>query len=174
MKKLVVAAVAAVVTASLNAPVASAQTRAYPDHDGGPGTAITGITVENAIHVLRVNSRHKSVLLEDTVWIDSRMGDPGPEYRINGLANSDALTFQRVESFKTQVGLPWDCPGARARSDNFAPKAISRVTIPQTCISGPGKVRVQTQSKNKNGYVDWAPNRGTYWQNFFTPWVYKG
>ena len=174
MKKLAVGALSAVLAVSLGAAPAAAETRTYPDRDGGVATAIVTVTVDNGARALRVTMKHKRVLYEDVVWIDSRAADPGPEYRVSFLANSDALSFRRVESFKTGAGKPWACSNAVARSDNFAPGAKSWVKIPQGCLSGPGKVRVQTQSMNHKGVVDMAPNKGKYGPAWFTPWVPQG
>lgn len=175
MKKLAVSALSAVLTVSLGAAPAAAQTRTFPDRDGGVATAIVTVTVDNGAKALRVTSKHKRLMYEDTVWIDTRPADPGPEYRVSGLANSDALSFQRVETFKTKVGKPWSCSNAEARSNNSAPGANSWIKIPQSCLRGPGQVRVQTRSVSHTGVVDMAPNRGTYWPcGLFTPWVAKG
>ncbi len=174
MKKLMVGAMSAVLAVSLGAGPASAETRTYPDRDGGVGTAIVTVTVDNGAKALRVTMKHKRVLYEDVVWIDTRAADPGPEYRVSFLANSDALSFRRVETFKTKAGKPWSCSNAVARSDNFAPGANSWIKIPQGCLNGPGKVRVQTRSESYKGVVDFAPNKGTYGPAWFTPWVPKG
>ncbi len=174
MKKLAVGALSAVLTVALGAAPAAAQTRTFPDRDGGVATAIVTVTVENGAEALKVTSKHKRLMYEDTVWIDTRAADPGPEYRVSGLANSDALSFQRVETFKTKVGKPWACSNAEARSNNSAPGANSWIKIPQSCLRGPGQVRVQTMSESYKHVVDFAPNKGTYGPAWFTPWVPKG
>ncbi len=174
MKKLAVGALSAVLAVSLGAGPAAAETRTYPDRDGGVATAIVTVTVDNGARALRVTMKHKRVLHEDVVWIDTRPADPGPEYRIYGLANTDSISFQRVETFRTKFGKPWDCPNAVMRSDNTVPGAKSWVKVPQSCLRGPGQVRVQTKSKSQSGVVDFAPNKGTYGPAWFTPWVPKG
>lgn len=175
MKKLLVGAAAAALTVSLSAPPAEAQTSTYLDKDGGVGTAIRSITVNNTAKSLRVTMKHKKLLYGDTVWIDSRPGDAGPEYRVMFLANSDSISLERVESFKTKSGAAWSCAGAEVRSDNFAPGANSWIDIPRKCLKGPGKVRIQTESWSKHNVRDRAPNRGTYWPGrWFTPWVMAG
>ncbi len=174
MRKTAAGAISAVLTVFVGGLPAAAQTQTYFDRDGGPGTAIVSVTVDNGAKALRVTTKHRRLMYEDVWWIDTRPADPGPEYRVSGLANSDALSFSQVESFKTKVGKPWACSNAVARSDNTVPGAKSWIKIPQGCLNGPGQVRVQTMSTNHKGVVDVAPNKGTYGPAWFTPWVPQG
>ena len=174
MRKIAAGAISAVLTVFVGGLPAAAQTQTYLDRDGGPGTAIQSVTVENGSQALRVTMKHKRVLHKDVVWIDTRASDPGPEYRVSFLANSDSLSFRRVESFQTGAGKPWACSNAEAHSNNSAPGARSWINIPQGCLSGPGRVRVQTKSTNHKGVVDMAPNKGKYGPAWFTPWVPQG
>ncbi|MGI8700638.1 MAG: hypothetical protein ACR2JU_05425 [Nocardioidaceae bacterium] len=174
MRKIAAGAISAVLTVFVGGLPAAAQTQTYLDRDGGPGTAIQSVTVENGSQALRVTMKHKRVLHKEVVWIDTRASDPGPEYRVSFLANSDSLSFRRVESFQTGAGKPWACSNAEAHSDNFAPGANFWIKIPQGCLNGPGKVRVQTRSSNANDVRDMAPNKGKYGPAWFTPWVPQG
>ena len=113
---------------------------------------------------------HSSRMKLDTFWIDTRPRDPGPEYRLFMLANSDSGGIDRTDTFNGP-GRRWRCEsGVVMHSDNFEVGARSFVGIPQHCLRGPGAVRVHVQSKSRGGLVDDAPNP----RFGFTPWVAIG
>lgn len=168
----VVALVACLATGStVLASPAAADVRRFGDRDGGGGTAIQRMVVTNGPNNVRIQLAHKGRLHEDYFWIDSRRRDPGPEYRVAMLANSDydpAAAIERVEKVNS-AGKPWRCAAdADLHSDNFEPGARSHIAIPQRCIAGPGGVRVRADSVSSRGVRDRAPNAG------FTSWVSRG
>lgn len=174
MKRLAILVLVAVIALALGTAPAAAVTTDFGDRDGGTGTAITGITVQNGARILIVSIDHRKRLAQDTVWIDTRKGDRGPEYRVQFLANSDYISLRRVETFAAG-GKRWFCNRAVVRSDNYEPGATSWIKVPHGCLSGPGRVRVEAESMNSHGKIDAAPNRGTYWPaGWFTPWVRRG
>ncbi|MDQ3104413.1 MAG: hypothetical protein M3Q87_04220 [Actinomycetota bacterium] len=170
---LVCAVLASSVLAS--APV-SAETRGFRDDDrAGGGTGVTSFRVQNAVRAMRVDVRHERRLAVDDVWIDSRAGDRGPEYRVRLIANSDnPKPLRRVEGFGSANGRPWRCRGAELRSDDFEPRAVSHLAIPQRCIAGPGRVRLHVDSYGNGTGNDHAPDKGTHGQGYFTPWITLG
>lgn len=91
------------------------------------------------------------------------------------IANADyGKPLRRVESFRTEAGKPWCCDGTRLHADDFEPNAISHISIPQDCISGPGRVRVHVDSYGGGTGRDHAPDRGAFGPGSFTPWVQLG
>jgi len=172
MRSLAAIAVA-LIAGTLTASPASAETRSFRDDDraGGP-TGVTSFRVQNGPNALTVDIRHARRLKTDDLWIDSRGGDPGPEYRVRLIANSDYdKPLRRVETFHTGNGRPWPCQGTTLHSDDFEPGAVSHIRIPQDCISGAGRVRVHVDSYGNGTGRDHAPNRGAYGAGYWTPWV---
>lgn len=168
-----IATCATVLTALAVAPVEAVERR-FPDRDGGGGTAITYVRVANAGATLTVVIGHRSRLAADNVWIDSRPADYGPEYVLVLRANSNfSFPGAHVDGFDDEHTTPWRCRGARLHSDNLEPGAVSRATIPQRCVRGPGRVRVHVESFGGGDGKDRAPNFGTY-AGRFTPWIARG
>jgi hypothetical protein len=166
------AVIALTVTA---APTAYGQNRTLTDYDGGPRTAISSIEVRNGQSVLKVDVRHRGLLYGDRLWIDTRGDDTGPEYELAMIANSDAGGFWRVETFKLSSESGWKCRGIRMHSDNYEPGSVSHFAIPQSCLEGPGSVRVVAESWNISEQYDVAPNYGEYQANsWFSPWIALG
>jgi hypothetical protein len=131
--------------------------------------------VQNGPRALTVDVHHRRRLSADDLWIDSREGDPGPEYRVRLIANSDyAKPLRRVESFSTENGRPWRCHPVRLHADDHEPGAVSHIRLPQHCLSGPGPVRVHVDSYGNGTGVDHAPDRGAYGAGPWTPWIDRG
>lgn len=174
MNKIIITAAMAVLPWGLAATPAEAQSDRFLDRDGGGETAIQSVRVHNGDARLTVYLRHRDTMQRDRVWIDTRPRDPGPEYRVTIVANSDYSSppLRNVESFDTKRGSAERCPGIKLHSDNFDSKPpVSYVKIPQSCLAGPGKVRIAADSSGPDGAYDIAPNRGDYSGSRFTPWV---
>lgn len=173
MNKIIITAAMAVLPWGLAAAPAEAQSDRFLDRDGGGETAIQSVRVHNGDARLTVYLRHRSSMKLDRVWLDTRPADPGPEYRVAVRANSDYEGSQliEVESFDTGRGPSQRCPGIELHSDVFDSEPVSYVKIPQSCLAGPGKVRVAADSSGPHGAYDIAPNRGDYSGSRFTPWV---
>lgn len=153
---------------------ATAQFARFYDRDGGGGTGIKSIEIQNGPANVVVSINHNRYLDRDVVWLDTVRHDRGPEYRLLMYANSDVGSYRRVEGFTRGLGHPWRCNGVRMSSDNFERGAWSYVRVPQSCLRGPGPVRVATDSGDEDtGAYDDAPDWGTY-EGYFTPWLSRG
>ena len=170
MKRLAVCLAVAMLATFAAASPAAAQYAVYYDRDGGGGTAIQRIEVQNGTDNVWVWIGHKRNLAGDEVYLDTVPSNPGPEYRLRMWANSDGGSIRKVEGFTAGPGQAMRCDGLKMHSDNYDPGAWSSVRIPQSCLRGPGAVRVATQSWNDRGAYDDAPNFGDY-QGWFTPWI---
>jgi hypothetical protein len=141
---------------------ASADTRRFSDPNGDTGLPadITTVRVTNGSERVKVKARPGRVEFEDffTYWLDTRPKNPGPEYRVDVVPNSDAFGLTRVDAFGEQ-GTPVPCDGLRATADNSNPEWIS-ISVPRSCLENPGKVRVAVKARYTDGdtsVVDWAP-----------------
>jgi hypothetical protein len=157
------AVVGVTVLASLAAlPPAQADTRRFHDRAGDTSLPadITTVRVSNGADLVKVAIRPGRVDFGDsfTFWLDTRAKDPGPEYQVGVLPNSDAFGLVRVGAFGEQ-GTPVLCEGLRATADVFTPAWVS-ISVPRSCLHGFGKVRVAVKARYDNGgtsVVDWAP-----------------
>lgn len=167
------AVVGALIGGSVFATSASADTQSFRDDDrAGGSTGITSFRVQNGPNALTVDVRHRGYLSTDDLWIDTRAGDPGPEYRVRLIANSDYdRPLRRVETFKTENGRPWRCQAIRLHSDIFEPGAISHIKLPQSCFVDPGRLRVHLDSYGNGTGNDHAPNEGAYDAGYWTTWI---
>jgi hypothetical protein len=146
---------------------AHADTRRFSDRAGDSGLPadLTTVRVSNGAEVLKVAVRPGRVQSGDefTFWLDTRPKNPGPEYEVGLLPNSDGFGMLRVDAFGDQ-GTPVRCDDLRGTADIFAPAWVS-IVVPRSCVRRPGKVRVAVQARyadGNRGVVDWAPARRTF------------
>jgi hypothetical protein len=146
---------------------ANAETRRFRDQAGDTGLSadITTVRVSNGPDLVEVAIRPGRVEFGDhfTFWLDTRPKNPGPEYKVGVLPNSDAFGMTRVGAFG-QRGTPVPCDDLRATADHFAPAWVS-ISVPRSCLGDPGKVRVAVKARYVDGdagIVDWAPARRTF------------
>lgn len=161
-----VAAVAVMASLTVLQP-AEADTRRFSDRAGDTSlpTDITTVRVSNGAELLEVAVRPGRVKFGDSFsyWLDTRAKNPGPEYKVGVVPNSDAFGLLRVGAFG-QRGTPVPCEGLRATADVFAPEWIS-ISVPRSCLRDPGKVRVAVKARYTDGgtsVVDWAPAKRTF------------
>ena len=154
--------------ASLTAlPSAEADVRRFRDAAGDTGLPadLTTVRVDNGADTVEVKARPGRVGFEDlfTFWLDTRPKNPGPEYKVVVVPNSDSFGLLRVDAFGQQ-GTPVPCDGLRATADNFTPEWVS-TSVPRSCLRHPGKVRVAVKARYTDGdtsVVDWAPAKRTF------------
>ncbi len=159
--------VAALVAATglMTAP-ASAAVRTFDDPPGRPGAIdIRAVRVDNSTtrtHRVVVTVPMRSIRFGDgmTVHVDTRPRDAGPEYRIDGLANSE-YAFRRTGSWSAR-GRVVPCDDARFRL--AAGERRARVVFPRSCLDGPGRVRIAVHAY-RDGRSDWA-RAARHWLGF--------
>lgn len=166
--------VAAVALLALTPAAATASSRWFTDQYGDVATSvdihrvhlINGTAQVPGIKVL-ISERRLLGGDQVLVWFDTNPGDPGPEFRADWLANTDAGGLRRVESF-AKLGAGVHCPGMIIRADQFAPGEYSYIVLPRPCLSSPSAVRVNVRTQR--GVVkDWAPSA----QHFYA-WISRG
>lgn len=94
-------------------------------------------------------------------WIDSRPRNPGPEFFVMVIPNSDGLTLRRSETWKQERGNVVRCPGLRAHADYLANDAL-RLSVPRRCLGNPSRVRVAIRVEERyadRNFSDWAAGR---------------
>jgi hypothetical protein len=141
---------------------AHADTRRFSDRAGDTSLPadITTVRVSNGAERLTIAIRPGRVELGDdfTFWLDTRAKNPGPEYKVGVVPNSDAFGLVRVDAFGER-GTPVPCEGLRATADAFTPEWVS-TSVPRSCLHDFGRVRVAVKARYANGdtsVVDWAP-----------------
>lgn len=154
---------------------AAADSATFADQRGDipTGNDIWSVRVVNGADQgtrLHLVARLRDLGLGDRVdfWIDTDASNRGPEFRADGIANSDFLELRAVDRWQ-QAGTEVACPGLRVGMDANDPTQRARFTIPLTCLGGPTSVRVAAHSRRvtENGAQnDWAPALRTWY-----PWV---
>lgn len=150
----------ALLTASLlAAPPASAATGTIRDDRGDGAGDLTKVTVRWA-DALAVRVAHADRLRGNdlySVYVDTRPGRKGPEYRAFARPDSNALGLRRVSRWN-DPGSPVTCPGFRASASVFEPSAPVTFRVPGSCLGDPdGAVRV-TARVVRGDAEDWAPS----------------
>jgi hypothetical protein len=170
---LLVCAVALATVLGLVSP-AAADTRVFHDATGDTGgrfADITRVVVDNGSVSNRVIVRATVGRLRfgdvSHMWVSTVNSDPGPEYRMTVIPNSDGLWLDRMgDEFWGPVERQIDCPGLRARSDASGGAAddpdVVRFSVPRGCLGSPEAVQVAVRHRYTpvdGPRFDWAPAR---------------
>lgn len=151
------AVVAACLTATAAlAPPAAADTRTFRDKGGHLTTVVVAHTSSKVTVTADVGPMDVGDYF--TFWLDTDAGNSGPEYKAEVWPNSDGIQLLRVGSFSS-AGTPVSCGGFRASADVYGPEEVS-ITVPRSCIGGPGKVRVAVRAFYDvpgPDVIDWGP-----------------
>jgi len=171
-------ALAGVALVALTPTAASAATRWFSDPQGDVASSVDihrvrVINGEPDRPAVRVTVVQRVLRAGDgfDVWVDTNAADPGPEYRISWVANSDSLGVRKVESF-SDTGVAVSCPAFRVRSAQDDPGDSSYVLLPRPCLRYPDAIRVSVRAQRQVGQgvvKDWAPGV----LNFYS-WVARG
>ena len=161
-------AAAVLVMALALAMPAAADVRRFADaaNDASTSVDIRSVRVDNSTTArdqVIVVVRQVNVRLGDAIeiFLDTRPGDPGPEYSIGGATASEYL-LQHREHWKGHGRVvPFRC-GYSLRIN--AETDRSRAVIQRSCLRHPGKVRVAIRAVRgfPSTSRDWAPARRTW------------
>ena len=161
------ATAAAIVVGLLGATTpANAEIRQFTDPAGDSGNSVdfTRATVTYN-KVLRVSAAYPQSELELNtllnVWLDTKRSDPGPEYKVSALADSDFLGIFPVERFGGPTGEAVNCPSFAARVSTFTTLPRVWVKMKATCVDAPDKVRVAIQARH-GGDSEWIKAPQTF------------
>lgn len=178
VRRISLGAALVVAVAVAAAAPASAQWQRFTDQRGDVASSIDvhSVRVVNGTpdaHGVKIVVQQETLLGGDhgTVWIDTDRANPGPEFKVDWIANTDAFGLLKVDTFK-DPGTIVDCPGLRIRSDEYAVGDHSTIRIPRSGLDRPSDVRVSVKMSRTDAghtWVDWAPGaRGFY------AWVDRG
>lgn len=171
MRRVVlVCAVAFAAVVGLVGP-AAAETRVFFDATGETGgrfADITRVSVDNATVgdrvIVRANVGRLRIGDASHLWVSTSRRNPGPEYRMTVIPDSDGLWLDRMgDDFWGPVERRIACPGLRARSSASGGTADDpdhvRFSIPRSCIGSPARIQVALRHKYNAEVVrnDWAP-----------------
>lgn len=155
--RLVSVTAAVVAAAGLMAAPASADVRSFSDPPAAPGVIdIRNVRVDNSTthrEKIIVNVRMRNIRFGDgmSVYVDTRPGNAGPEYRMDAFANSE-FAFHRVNTWGGP-GRVVRCDGDRFRLAAGARRA--RIVFPRACLGNPGRVRIAVHAY-RDDRSDWA------------------
>src|SRR4051794_34977098 len=104
LKRALAAALASIAALTLSAGPAHADTRTFEDGVKADGPDVKWARVNHSSTRVSVRSDVGVISSGDlyTLWIDTRSSDPGPEYKVEMMPNSDYLDLRAVETFKSR------------------------------------------------------------------------
>lgn len=144
---------------------AQASTRTFtdPSGDSGQATDIRTVRVKYAKRLTVVVTYPGSSLVGSRIhyFIDTARKNPGPEYALTVVPNSEISPLVKVSGFRDHRGEPVVCRGLRASADISSTRPRTSMSVPAKCITSPGKVRVAVRTKAAGG-SDWARARRTF------------
>lgn len=164
IRRILLAGSAVVLALTALAGPASADKSHFADRRGDNDRLdITGIAVLHSKTKVVVGAGVRGLEGGDrlSVWYDTLRRNPGPEYKLEVIANSDAIGLRRVAGWRAGGSRRWvRCRGLRAHADGFGPDRV-RTSLPRTCLHNPRRVRVAVgmQPGHAGGGQDWAPGR---------------
>ena len=147
------------------APSAHADIVTFPD----VGAHITSVRVSLGPATVGVtaNDDDMEFTTRYEFWLDTNPNDPGAEYRVDVIPNSEVLPLMKVANFDSP-GIKIKCDGLRVQADagNDDP-LFAKIIVPRSCVGTPSKVRVSVVGFYSDPHiVDWAPG-----EERFYPWV---
>jgi hypothetical protein len=148
------------------APSAQADIVTFPDVGGhitsvrvSHGPTTVGVTAYDA--EMEFTTRYE-------FWLDTNPNDPGAEYRVDVIPNSEVLPLMKVANFDSPGIKITTCGGLRVQADAGNEDAqFAKIIVPRSCMGTPSKVRVSVVGIYSDpDVVDWAPG-----EERFYPWV---
>ena len=93
-------------------------------------------------------------------WLDTNSSDPGPEYRVDVIPNSEVIPLLKVANFASGGIKQPSCRGLRVQADasDGDETPFAKIIVPRSCMGTPSQVRVSVVGFYENPRVtDWAP-----------------
>ena len=166
LRRAAAVAAAALLPAAALVPAAHADIAYFSDVGGhitkvrvSHGPTTIGVTAYDA--EMEFTTRYE-------FWLDTNPNDPGPEYRVDALPNTEVIPLQKVANFDSP-GIKRSCAGLRVQADASDGDATpyAKIIVPRSCVGTPSKVRVSVVGFYETPKVtDWAPG-----ERRFYPWV---
>ena len=161
-------AAAALIPAACLVPTASADIATFPDVGGH----ITSVRVSHGPKTVGVTAFDAEMTLTTfyRFWLDTNSDDPGPEYMVEVIPDSDGFGLATVANFASS-GKAKRCDGLTALADTSGPE-YAKIVVPRSCLGTPSKVRVAVVAYYNEDddeaieVVDWAPGKERLY-----PWV---
>ena len=165
LRRAIGVAASALLAGFVLAPSAQADIMTFPDVGGhitsvrvSHGPATVGVTANDA--EMEFTTRYE-------FWLDTNPNDPGAEYRVDVIPNSEVLPLMKVANFDSP-GIKTKCDGLRVQADaGDGETQFAKIIVPRSCMGTPSKVRVSVVGIYSDpDVVDWAPG-----EERFYPWV---
>ena len=166
LRRAAAVAAAALLPAAVLVPAAHADIAYFSDVGGhitkvrvSHGPTTIGVTAYDA--EMEFTTRYE-------FWLDTNPNDPGPEYRVDALPNTEVIPLQKVANFDSG-GIDTKCSGLRVQADasDGDDTPYAKFIVPRSCVGTPSKVRVSVVGFYETPKVtDWAPG-----ELRFYPWV---
>lgn len=165
LRRAAAVAAAALLPAAFLVPAAHADITYFTDVGGhitklrvrhGPTVDVTAYDTE-----MEFSTRYE-------FWLDTNPKDPGPEYRVDALPNTEVIPLQKVANFDSG-GIDLKCSGLRVLADasDGDDTPYAKIIVPRSCLGTPSKVRVSVVGFYETPKVtDWAPG-----ERLFYGWV---
>ena len=168
LTRAIAVAASTLIAGAVLAPSAHADIMTFPDVGGhitsvrvSHGPATVGVTANDA--EMEFDTRYE-------FWLDVNPNDPGAEYRVDVLPNTEVLPLMKVANFDSP-GIKVKCDGLRVQADasDGDETPFARIIVPRSCMGTPSRVRVSVVGFYEDqDLLDWAPG-----QRRFYPWVHR-
>ena len=167
LRRAIVVAAAALLPATVLVPAAHADIATFPD----VGAHITSVRVSHGPSTVGVTAYDADMDFDTfyEFWLDTNSSDPGPEYRVDVLPNTEVIPLMKVANFDSPGIKQTSCTGLRVQADasDGDETPFAKIIVPRSCMGTPSQVRVSVVGFYESPNVtDWAPG-----ERRFYPWV---
>ena len=133
LRRAAAVAVAALISAAVLVPAAHADIATFPDVGGH----ITSVRVSHGPKTVGITAFDAEMDLDTfyRFWLDTNPNDPGPEYIVEVIPDSDGFGLGKVANFASS-GIGIRCDGLTAFADTSGPDGTPRSSCP-AAASGP-------------------------------------
>jgi len=167
LRRAAAVAAGAALAGAVLAPSAHADIATFPDVGGH----ITSVRVSHGPATIGVTAYDAEMTFGTyyEFWLDTNPSDPGAEYRVDVLPNSEVLPLMKVANFNSP-GIKVKCDGLRVLADasDGDETPFAKIIVPRSCMGTPSQVRVSVVGfyDENPDVVDWAPGGERFY-----PWV---
>ena len=164
LRRAAAVAATALLPAGVLVPAAHADIATFPD----VGAHITSVRVSHGPATIGVTAfdAEMEFTTRYQFWLDTNSSDPGPEYRVDALPNTEVIPLMKVANFDSPGIKQPACTGLRVQADasDGDETPFAKIIVPRSCMGTPSRVRVSVVGFYESPRVtDWAPGERRFY-----------